>query len=117
MACIPASRRPGEDLPPSESMPLTTHRLVNGDARDLSFLGDESVHLIVTSPLRTGRNSVGVDIDPEYCRMAARYLKAETSGLFLAAKLLFEKVNSRQTTVVMEDQGLYEVKPAKRKLT
>ncbi|HEY1859400.1 MAG TPA: site-specific DNA-methyltransferase [Gemmataceae bacterium] len=28
----------------------TVHRLVNGDARDLSFLGDESVHLVVTSP-------------------------------------------------------------------
>lgn len=28
----------------------TTHRLIEGDARDLSFLPDESVHLIVTSP-------------------------------------------------------------------
>lgn len=26
------------------------HELVRGDARDLSFLGDESVHLVVTSP-------------------------------------------------------------------
>jgi len=26
------------------------HRLINGDARDLSFLKDESVHLVVTSP-------------------------------------------------------------------
>ena len=28
----------------------TFHRPVNGDARDLSFLKDESVHLVVTSP-------------------------------------------------------------------
>ncbi|MBI2862282.1 MAG: site-specific DNA-methyltransferase [Chloroflexi bacterium] len=28
----------------------THHRLVQGDARDLSFLSDESVHLVVTSP-------------------------------------------------------------------
>src|ERR1700677_824521 len=28
----------------------TVHRLVQGDARDLSFLADESVHLVVTSP-------------------------------------------------------------------
>lgn len=28
----------------------TVQRLVNGDARDLSFLADESVHLAVTSP-------------------------------------------------------------------
>jgi site-specific DNA-methyltransferase (adenine-specific) len=28
----------------------THHRLVQGDARDLSFLADESIHLVVTSP-------------------------------------------------------------------
>jgi site-specific DNA-methyltransferase (adenine-specific) len=28
----------------------TVHRFILGDARDLSFLGDESVHLVVTSP-------------------------------------------------------------------
>lgn len=28
----------------------TVHRLLRGDARDLSFLADESVHLVVTSP-------------------------------------------------------------------
>jgi len=33
----------------SEDFP-TTHRLVQGDARDLSFLTDESIHLVVTSP-------------------------------------------------------------------
>lgn len=30
--------------------PDTVHRFVHGDARDLSFVGDESVHLVVTSP-------------------------------------------------------------------
>lgn len=30
--------------------PNTVHRLVHGDARDISFLTDESVHLVVTSP-------------------------------------------------------------------
>lgn len=29
---------------------LTIHRLIHGDARDLSFLNDESIHLVVTSP-------------------------------------------------------------------
>ena len=33
-----------------EIMTSTAHRLINGDARDLSFLDDESVHLVVTSP-------------------------------------------------------------------
>ena len=31
-------------------MEPTTHRLIHGDARDLSFLEDTSVHLVVTSP-------------------------------------------------------------------
>ena len=28
----------------------TTQRLINGDARNLSFLPDESIHLVITSP-------------------------------------------------------------------
>jgi len=71
----------------------------------------------MVAALRTGRNSIGVEIDPEYCRMAARNLKTENSGLFLTAKLLFGKGDTRQRTMVMEDQALYEVRPSKRKLT
>ena len=32
------------------SFSQSTHRLILGDARDLSFIHDESVHLVVTSP-------------------------------------------------------------------
>lgn len=35
---------------PPGSAEQTTHRVVQGDARDLSWLPDESVHLVVTSP-------------------------------------------------------------------
>jgi len=69
----------------------------------------------MVAALRTGRNSIGVDIDPEYCRMTARYLKAENTGVFSEAKLLFGKVDTRQTGTVMEDKALYEVRPSKRK--
>ncbi|HOZ46068.1 MAG TPA: site-specific DNA-methyltransferase [Candidatus Hydrogenedentes bacterium] len=34
----------------TEKPPETRHRLVLGDARDLSFLSDESIHLVITSP-------------------------------------------------------------------
>ena len=34
----------------TEQPMITTHRLYHGDARDLSFVPDESVHLVVTSP-------------------------------------------------------------------
>lgn len=70
----------------------------------------------MVAALLTGRNSIGIDIDPEYCRMAARYLKAETSGLFSDAKLHFEREVAEQAFIVSEDQDLYEVRPAKKKL-
>ncbi len=70
----------------------------------------------MVAALRTGRNSIGMDIDPEYCRMAARYLKAETHDLFSTAKLIFEKVAAEPTSLVQEDRALYEVRPAKKRL-
>jgi DNA modification methylase len=66
--------------------------------------------------LRAGRNSIGVEIDQEYCRMAARFLKAETSNLFSTAKLQFEKVATETANLIREDQALYEVRPARTKL-
>ena len=41
--------------------------------------------------LRAGRNSIGVEIDREYCRMAAIRLKDETAQLFSQARLVFER--------------------------
>jgi len=48
--------------------------------------------------------------------MSARYLKAENASLFSNARLFFEKVDTAETYHVMEDQVLYEVRPAKKKL-
>lgn len=90
--------------------------------RMFSFTGDTVLDpfcgtgTTMIAALRTGRNSIGVEIDPEYCRMAARYLKAETSDLFSTAKLVFEKVSAKQASMVSEERALYEVRPAKRKL-
>jgi len=66
--------------------------------------------------LRTGRNSIGIEIDSEYCRMAARYLKAETSDLFATAELRFEQAPTEAASLLKEDPVLYEVRPAKKKL-
>jgi len=54
----------------------------------------------MVAALRTGRNSIGIEIDPEYCRMAARYLKAETSDLLTAAELRFEKAPTDAVAVI-----------------
>ena len=70
----------------------------------------------MVASLRYGRNSIGIDIDPEYCRMAARFLKKESSNLFLKTELIFEKMilDNIGHMQVCEDQALYEVRSARK---
>lgn len=70
----------------------------------------------MVASLRYGRNSIGIDIDPEYCRMAARFLKKESSNLFLETELIFEKMilDNIGHMQVCEDQALYEVRSARK---
>jgi len=90
--------------------------------RMFSFTGDTVLDpfcgsgTTMVAALRTGRNSIGVEIDPEYCRMTARYLKAETADLFSTTKLLFEKAATETASFVKEDPALYEVRPARKRL-
>lgn len=90
--------------------------------RMFSFTGDTVLDpfcgsgTTMVAAFRTGRNSVGVEIDPEYCRMAARFLKAESANLFSTAELRFEKIASETANLIREDQALYELRPAKKRL-
>ena len=90
--------------------------------RMFSFVGDTVLDpfcgsgTTMIAAFRTGRNSIGVEIDPDYCRITARYLKAETTNLFSSAQLIFEKVSRERACMVKEDQALYEVRPARRKV-
>ncbi len=70
----------------------------------------------MVAALRSGRNSIGIEIDPDYCRMAARFLKAETEDFFSAAELRFERAPTEAAAVVREDSAMYEVRPAKKRL-
>ena len=95
--------------------------------RMFSFSGDTVLDpfcgsgTTLIAALRSGRNSIGIDIDPEYCRMAARYLKAENTDLFTTASLSFERVASADVASesaprLREDHALYEIRPARKKL-
>jgi modification methylase len=90
--------------------------------RMFSFTGDTVLDpfcgsgTTMVAALRTGRNSIGIEIDPEYCRMGARYLKAETADLFATSELRFEKADDGAAVLIREDLALYEVRPAKKKL-
>lgn len=91
--------------------------------RMFSFVGDTILDpfcgtgTTMVAALKFQRNSIGVEIDPEYCRMAAAYLKTESNDLFSDIELIFEKAEERRAAwVVRENQVLYEVKPARKKL-
>jgi modification methylase len=88
-----------------------------------SFVGDTVMDpfcgtgTTMVAALKSQRNSIGIEIDPEYCRMAASYLKAEGSSLFNEVELVFEKAFPENATyAVREDPGLYQIRPARRKL-
>ena len=90
----------------------------SGDTVPDPFCGSGTTMI---AALRSGRNSIGIDIDPEYCRMAARYLKAENTDLFTTASLSFERLGSADAASesaprLHEDHALYEIRPARKKL-
>jgi len=89
-------------------------KLASRLVRMFSFYGD-TVSTMIAS-LRYGRHSIGIDIDAEYCRMAARHLKKESSNLFFDTELSFEKMTFDNTGLmqVCEDQALYEVRSARK---
>jgi len=90
--------------------------------RMFSFTGDTVLDpfsgsgTTMVAALRANRNSIGIEIDPEYCRMAARFLKAETGNLFSTERLQFERIATETGNLVREDQALYELRPARKRL-
>ena len=86
--------------------------------RMFSFQGDTVLDpfcgtgTTMMAALKADRNSVGVEIDREYCRMAAIRLKNETAQLFSQAKLIFERRSVESVdppVMIREEHGLYAV--------
>lgn len=90
--------------------------------RMFSFYGDTVLDpfcgagTTMIAALRYSRNSIGIEIDPQYCCMAARYLKAESSNLFTKINLIFEKMIKDKSGLLQlnETQSLYKVKSTTR---
>jgi modification methylase len=78
--------------------------------RMFSFTGDSVLDpfcgsgTTMIAALRSGRNSIAVEIDPDYCRMAARYLKFERADV------------DQNHCAVREDSELYAVRPARKRI-
>jgi DNA modification methylase len=86
--------------------------------RMFSFQGDTVLDpfcgtgTTMMAALKADRNSVGVEIDREYCRMAAIRLKNETAQLFSQAKLIFERRSVESVdppVMIREEHELYAV--------
>ncbi len=96
--------------------------LANRLVRMFSFVGDTVLDpfcgsgTTMVAALSAGRNSIGVEIDPEYSRMVARNLKAEIANLFSNESFIFEKAVIEHDHLIRKDEEIYQIRPAKRKL-
>lgn len=55
--------------------------------------------------MKSGRNSIGIEIDEEYCRIAATWLKKEAKDLFSTYTLEFKKeVNTQTQGLVLHEE-------------
>ena len=85
--------------------------------RMFSFWGDTVLDPFVgtgTTMLaaeRAGRNSIGIDIDEEYCRMALRRFHAEGSSLFSDKRITLDKATIKDgATKLREEAGAYRLR-------
>ena len=85
--------------------------------RMFSFYGDTILDPFCGSgtsliaALRNGRNGIGIEIDPEYCRLAAKSMKTECVDLFSKTNLIFEKTVKEFDGIVRacEDSQMFQV--------
>ena len=97
--------------------------LANRLVKMFSFHGDTVLDpfcgsgTTMIAALKNGRNSIGLDVDQDYCRSTTRKLQAESSNLFIETKLVFEKLISERSgkLKVCEDQTIYKAKSSRKK--
>lgn len=96
--------------------------LANRLVRMFSFCGDTVLDpfcgtgTTLMAAMRSGRNSVGVEIDRAYCRLAARNMKAEELDLFTSSELSFGVADSQRPDLVRDDPELYSTRPTRRRI-
>jgi site-specific DNA-methyltransferase (adenine-specific) len=85
--------------------------------RMFSFWGDTVLDPFVgtgTTMLaaeKANRNSIGIEIDEEYCHMALRRFHSEGSTLFSQKRIAFERVREKDGALVLhEEPGVYRLR-------
>ncbi|MDA8338824.1 MAG: site-specific DNA-methyltransferase [Nitrospiraceae bacterium] len=91
--------------------------------RMFSFWGDTVLDpfcgtgTTMLASMKCGRNSIGIEVDDEYCRMALNRLHNEHHGLFGEARIEFiEREEKKKTVMVGEKKKGYAVKKKNSKL-
>ena len=79
--------------------------------RMFSFWGDTVLDpfcgtgTTMIAAMKAGRNSIGIEIERDYCRMAARRLKDEQADLFRSAEVEFRRqIRCRSRAVVLREE-------------
>lgn len=97
--------------------------LANRLIRMFSFHGDtildpfNGTGTSMLAALKANRNSVGIEIDPDYCRMALRRLHHENATLFSTARVEFEDrlAKASSTLAVKEGTNSYQIRHRTRR--
>jgi len=83
--------------------------------RMFSFWGDTVLEpfcgtgTTMLAAMKCGRNSIGIEIDEEYCRMALDRLTAEERGLSTEVKIEFSRMNGNgENLTVNEETAVYK---------
>lgn len=91
--------------------------------RMFSFTGDTVLDpfcgsgTTMLAALQSGRHSIGIEIDRDYCRRAARRLKAENDGLFASAELIFERAEQESSgPSLCLDTELSHLRPSRQRI-
>lgn len=87
--------------------------------RMFSFVGDTVVDpfcgtgTTMIAAMKTARNSIGIEVDPEYCKMTEDRLRKENDDMFSSANLefIYPARESESRTAVSEKQETYVPKP------
>ncbi len=90
--------------------------------RMFSFWGDTVVDpfcgtgTTMLAAMKCGRNSIGVEIDEDYCRMALHRLRTEGRDLFRHAEIVFSRMDDNGgNLIVQEEPAVYRGKEGKKK--
>ena len=81
--------------------------------RMFSFCGDTVLDpfcgtgTTLVAAVKCARNSIGIEIDPDYCRMAARRLLKEKQSLFSNVGVEFSRAGKGRAVKVLEEPGQY----------